>query len=116
MSCAPLPSCQTFLREAIEKILGSDIINRPKLFLKPSELLDGVSRLSISEPIKDRDIDVVSKGLLLHRGANIVCTRCGGQSEVGGDGREGHPSKSWEAWERTWASRCVCGGAWMRLS
>ncbi|GJE87143.1 hypothetical protein PsYK624_032260 [Phanerochaete sordida] len=116
IKCSLLPSSIPVIRGAVEKILSSSIIDRPKLFIKPSELVDGVTRLSLSDRLKDRDTDVVSKGLLLHPGLDVVCMRCGGRSEVGSSQVTGHVSQNWRAWEQTWASRCVCGGGWMRVS
>lgn len=114
--CLPSPSSRPFLREAAEKILKAGAINRPKLFIKSSELTDGITRLSITDRLKGRDTDVVSKGLLLRRVTDAVCIRCGGRSEVGGDGSVvSHSSKRWFKWEKVWASRCVCGGAWIRV-
>lgn len=116
VKCSPLPSSVTVVRGAVGNILKASIIDRPKLFIKPSELVDGVTRLSIAERLKDRDTDVVSKDLLLNPGLDVVCMRCGGRSEVGGSGQvAGHISQNWRAWEMTWASRCICGGGWMRV-
>lgn len=116
VKCSVLPSMVPVVRGAVEKILKASIIDRPKLFLKPSELVDGLTRMSLTERPKDRDIDVVSKGLLLHPGLDVVCMRCGGRSEVSGSGQvAGHVSQSWSAWESTWGSRCICGGRWMRV-
>lgn len=110
------PSSRMIVRDVTEKILKAGILDRPKLFIKPSELVDGVSRISFADRLKERESDVVSKGLLLNRGAHIVCVRCGGKSEIGGEGKiAGHISFKWRAWELTWASRCICGGAWMRV-
>ena len=113
--CAPIPSVTPQLKQLVERIVNSKVIDRPKLFIKASDLVDGVSQMSLSEQIKVKDTDVVTKGLLLHRGQEMCCVRCGGKSELGGDGKvAGHVSIRWRAWERMWATRCVCGGAWTR--
>lgn len=99
----------------MDKVLSSDVIDRLRLFIKPSDLIDGVSRLSVTEQVKEQESDVVSKGVLLHTGVTITCLRCGGQSEIGGEGSvAGHTSMKWHAWEKIWATRCVCGGPWIR--
>ncbi|EKM55338.1 uncharacterized protein PHACADRAFT_255893 [Phanerochaete carnosa HHB-10118-sp] len=117
VKCSLLPSLIAVARGAVETILEGSIIDRPKLFIKPSELVDGVTRLSLTDRLKDRDTDVVSKGLLIHPGLDFVCTRCGGRSETGGPSEvAGHVSQNWSAWEQTWTSRCVCGGGWMRVA
>ena len=113
--CLPAPSSRQFIREAAERILEAGVVNKPKLFIKPSELADGITRLSISDRERERDLDVVSKELvLLGRPGVIICVRCGGKSVESGDiGIVGHNSTLWHTWEKIWASHCVCGGAWM---
>ena len=115
VACRPAPAAWPFLRESAERVLKSGAIDRAKLFIKPSELADSLSRLSVLDKAREKDPDVVSKGLLLHRSAGIVCVRCGGRSEMGSvTGAVGHVSARWKAWEMMWASRCICGGAWIR--
>ncbi|KAI0333503.1 hypothetical protein GY45DRAFT_1319460 [Cubamyces sp. BRFM 1775] len=126
-SCAPVPALKPHIRKAIDKILGSKAIDRARLFIKPSDLVDGVTKLSVSEPGlragKGKDIDVVNKGLLMPRLPGNVCLRCGGRSEVGmesgapagmGAGVEG--SVRWQTWQKIWKWRCVCGGQWAQVS
>jgi hypothetical protein len=116
VACRLTPAFQPLLREVTDKILKSGVIDRPKLFIKSSELIDGVTQLSIADKMKQREPDVVSKALLLQRGGiSVVCVRCGGRSEIGGNGMVvGHVSLRWRAWEQSWAWRCVCGGAWVK--
>ena len=104
------------MRHEIRKLLAADVINRTKLFLKPTDLVDGVMKLSVTEAVKEQDSDVISKGALLHTGVTIVCVRCGSKSELreGDESVAGHISVRWKIWERMWKSRCVCGGAWIR--
>ena len=100
----------------VEKVLALGVMDRVRLFIKPADLIDGMSKLAVGEKLKQDDSDVVSKGVLLHAGGIIVqCVRCGGRSEIGGpDSIAGHVSQRWNAWERIWSTRCVCGGAWVR--
>ncbi|KAI0928422.1 hypothetical protein AcV5_005998 [Taiwanofungus camphoratus] len=118
VTCSPAPSFRPYLYRAIDKILTSGVIHRPRLFLKPADLTDGVSRLSLTDQHnREKDRDVVSKGLLLNHMLEVICVRCGGKSEVGR--KEGYIkdiSVQWCAWEKTWAWLCVCGGSWVRTS
>jgi hypothetical protein len=84
--------------------------------VKPSDLADGISRMSLAgSASKEKEKDVVSKGLLAQSGMSSFCIRCGGKSEVGGDVRvAGHLSLRWKSWERVWTIRCTCGGLWAR--
>jgi len=102
------------LRKVIGKLTNTSIINKPRLFVKSSDLVDGISRMSLAEhPGKGKDRDIVSKALLAHRGITSVCVRCGGQSEGGSDiSVAGHISLRWRTWEKLWTVRCICGGLW----
>lgn len=117
VGCSITPPLRPFIRQAINKIIASTVINRPRLFIKASDLVDGISKLSITERLRAKESDVVSKGLLLHRGSDIICVRCGGKSEkvekVAGLRAPDSTSVRWKAWEMMWAARCVCGGAWV---
>jgi hypothetical protein len=112
--CQPTSAMGASLRKAIGRLTDASIINKPLLFIKSSDLVDGISRMSLIEhPNKEKGRDIVSKALLSQRGITSICMRCGGQSEVGGDVNvAGHISLRWSAWERVWTIRCVCGGLW----
>ncbi|KAH9935022.1 uncharacterized protein B0H18DRAFT_1207647 [Fomitopsis serialis] len=105
------------LRGAVEKIASNGGINRARLFIKPGDLVDGVARLSlVDKHLKDKQRDVVSKGLLLHLSTSSVCVCCEGRSETNqGDPKMRSGSAGWRVWERQWQHRCVCGGAWWKL-
>lgn len=76
-------------------------------------MVDGVSQMTLADRLEPKDVDVVTKGMLSNRGTGFVCVRCGGKSEIGGDKKvAGHFSLRWLAWEKVWATRCICGGAW----
>src|SRR5258708_2608420 len=106
--CQPTSAMSASLRKAIEKLTDASIINKPLLFIKSSDLVDGISRMTLVEhPSREKDRDIVSKTLLSQRGITSICMRCGGQSEVGGDvSVAGHISLRWRAWERVWTVRC----------
>jgi hypothetical protein len=113
--CQPTSAMSVSLRKSIQKLTDSSVIDKPRLFLKSSDLVDGISRMSLVErPSKEKRRDIISKALLAQRGATLVCIRCGGQSDVGGDTNvAGHVSLRWRAWERVWTVRCTCGGTWI---
>lgn len=103
------------LRKVIHRLTQSTVLDKFTLFVKPADLVDGFSHLSIHGQRKDRDQDVISKGLLTKRGRPQVCLRCGGKSELGPDMNiGGHVSFRWRAWEKKWVLRCICGGLWTR--
>ncbi|EGO18642.1 hypothetical protein SERLADRAFT_418835 [Serpula lacrymans var. lacrymans S7.9] len=97
---------------------SSSAINKPHLFIKASDLVDELSKLSklsiSGQNTKEKDIDVITKGLLLRHGSGITCLRCGGRSEVTSEvNAAGRISRRWRAWEKTWLARCICGGLWV---
>ncbi|KAI8989685.1 hypothetical protein BD414DRAFT_484925 [Trametes punicea] len=118
--CSPAPPLKSHVRKAIDKILGSKAIDRARLFIKPSDLIDGVARVSVTEPAprtnKGKDVDVVNKGLLVPRQPGNVCLRCGGRSEFAIESAAGaQNSLRWQTWQRTWRLKCVCGGQWAHV-
>ncbi|KAJ7172400.1 hypothetical protein C8R46DRAFT_147163 [Mycena filopes] len=108
--CEPTGSMASHIRKAIETIAVAPIVNKPRLFIKPFELMDGVPQ--IFDARKDKAKDVVSKGTLGGRTPGVVCMRCGGKSEVGGGMHVPGGAASWRAWENLWVKHCICGGAW----
>ncbi|KAJ7709826.1 hypothetical protein B0H17DRAFT_1029380 [Mycena rosella] len=109
--CEPTTLMRSHINNAIDKVAYAPVVDKPRLFIKPFELMDGVPQ--IFEGRKDKAKDVISKGTLTGRAQGVVCLRCGGQSEVGGDIPAAHASKVWQAWERMWIKYCICGGAWV---
>jgi hypothetical protein len=115
--CRPMPSLRQILGSFAAKINSSNVVDKPRLFIKPSDLVDGVSKMSLSSndhlPGAGKDRNVVSKSLLGRHGKELVCLRCTGRSEKEGAGSiGGHISLRWTAWEKNWSSRCICGGQW----
>lgn len=114
--CHPLATQHDYLKGLVQSLFVSSAINKPRLFIKPSDLVDGFVGLSISEPSqKGQGKDIVTKGLLMKRGVWHTCRRCGHLSEVGGDIGVGM-SLAWTSWERMWMWQCICGGAWAATS
>ena len=124
VSCTITVPLRPVVRHVIDKILASQAINRVRLLIKPADLVFEISKMTVSERPWEKDSDIVSKGMLLKRtgGVNIVCVRCGGQSETTiekrlvttGPGQPQPEYQQWRAWETLWSTRCVCGGAWAR--
>lgn len=111
--CQPTPAMTGSLRQIIQKLTSSSVIDKPRLFIKPSDLVDGFSGLSlVDRPSKEKAKDVVSKGLLVQHGVTSVCLRCHGETKVRGEVGVGHISLRWRTWEKIWAARCICGGLW----
>ncbi|KAJ7095311.1 hypothetical protein B0H15DRAFT_967571, partial [Mycena belliarum] len=109
--CEPVGLMRPHIRNAVSKVTSAPVVDKSRLFIKPFKLMDGGPQLFDGR--KDRDKDVISKGIISGRGQGVICLRCGGHSEVGGNSiTGGHTSKVWQAWERMWAKHCVCGGDW----
>ncbi|KAJ7632699.1 hypothetical protein FB45DRAFT_866294 [Roridomyces roridus] len=106
-TCEPTSAMGGHIRSVIAKIASSSVVDKPRLFIKPFELMDGAPQ--ILDGRKDRVRNVVSKGFLSGRAKEIQCLRCGGKSEVGGS----TDSVRWGAWEKMWVNHCICGGAWV---
>ena len=120
-ACQPTATMQNDLIHAIQTITQSPtILNKATLFIKPFDLVDGVTRLSIGSQQKETEKDVVTKGVLFSRGSIDTCLRCGGVTEVVRDAlSQATPMKSpsrWRTWERMWMLRCICGGSWLTSS
>ncbi|KAJ7343408.1 hypothetical protein DFH08DRAFT_962517 [Mycena albidolilacea] len=109
--CEPTSAMGSYIKNAIEKVTNATIVNKPRLFIKPSELMDGVPH--IFDARKDKAKDIISKGTLGGRAQGVVCLRCGSKSEVGGGMNVVHASDSWRAWEKLWVKHCICAGIWV---
>jgi Mediator complex subunit 16 len=110
--CQPTPAMHLHLERTIVKLSRSSILNKPLLFIKPDDLVDGVTHLSLnSKP--DKAEDVVSKRILNGQGPTLSCLRCGGKSEIGRVFDGGKSSLRWWTWEKMWMAYCICGGSWL---
>ena len=120
-ACQPTATMQHDLIQSIQTIAQSPtILNKATLFIKPFDLVDGVSRLCIGNQQKETERDVVTKGVLFSRRSTDICLRCGGVTEVVKDALSQATSiKSpsiWRTWEKRWMLRCICGGSWFSPS
>ncbi|KAF8163366.1 hypothetical protein B0H34DRAFT_650242 [Crassisporium funariophilum] len=115
--CQPSGIAQAYLNQIIHKLTQpATILNKSTLFIKPYDLVDGITRLSVGTYRKDNEKDVVTKGMLMKTSAKSVCLRCGGKTAVDKDVRvSGVTSSKWRTWEKMWFLRCVCGGPWSTL-
>ncbi|KAF5381080.1 hypothetical protein D9615_004015 [Tricholomella constricta] len=66
ISCRPTPAMHLHLSKVIQKVTQPSVLNKPILFIKPQDLVDGVARLC-SAPKKDRDKDVHVMSAVLGR-------------------------------------------------
>lgn len=117
VACQPSIAMQPHLKKFLKKLSDSPVIDKARLFIKPFELVDGIGRMSLDSPKKEKEKDVISKGTLVKHGASMTCLRCGGQTqitrlEVSGPGH----ASLWRSWEAKWRKRCICGGSWIELS
>lgn len=115
-----MPAFKPHIRKIIDKVLVLKAIDRARLFIKPSDLADGIARLTLSEywppagGSREKNTDVVKKSALWRNTTASVCMRCSGRSDVALDkkGPADAPLSRWQTWERSWQTRCVCGGLW----
>ena len=116
-ACQPTAAMQHDLIQSIQTITQSPtILNKATLFIKPFELVDGVSRLCIGSQKKETESDVVNKGVLSSRGSTDICLRCGGVTEIVKDATSIKLPSLWRTWEKRWMLRCICGGSWLSPS
>jgi hypothetical protein len=111
-----VPAQYEHLKKIIRSLTTSSAIDKPRLFIKSSDLVDGFTNLSTSDRPAGDDpgMDVVTKGMLLKQNPALLCLRCGRRSQVGGEVTvAGRVSPRWKTWERMWATRCICGGSWI---
>ncbi|KZP19504.1 hypothetical protein FIBSPDRAFT_955383 [Athelia psychrophila] len=108
--CQPTSAIGISLRKTIQKLTSERIIDKPRLLIKPSDIVG----TSLEQQTRQKGTDVVSMGLLArHGGFSVnVCARCGGKSEVTNNPDGTFAGARWKTWEKTWKARCVCGGLW----
>ncbi|TFK42513.1 hypothetical protein BDQ12DRAFT_676334 [Crucibulum laeve] len=111
--CYPTPTIRPHLHKIIQTVSQSSILHKSTLFIKPSDLVDGVSMLLAGAPKKEKDRDVVTKGILAKQNSTVVCLRCNGRSDILREplSPSRFPSR-WRNWENVWKQRCICGGPW----
>ncbi|THU88421.1 hypothetical protein K435DRAFT_842205 [Dendrothele bispora CBS 962.96] len=102
--CQPTLTMQSKLKGFVRSVADSQILRKARLFIKPSELIDGAPQpMNKKEKIRD----VVLKGVVLHRVPSMSCLRCGGRSELGKE-----PGVRFRVWDKMWSRRCICAGEW----
>ncbi|KAF9484725.1 hypothetical protein BDN70DRAFT_872266 [Pholiota conissans] len=117
--CRPTPGMQPRLGELLEKIAKSEtILNKAILFIKPSDLVDGMARISIINQPKKDERDIITKGILDNHGSRGLCLRCGGKTslEIKESFASNHSYPKWTVWELMWQLRCICGGSWLSVT
>lgn len=99
---------------AMTKILGANVMDKAKLFIKPEDLMDGYAKLSYPGQGKDREKDVITKEPLSKVKMQMKCIRCGGVTHLHPYSAQGHLSQNqnWMTWEQSYVTQCVCGGLW----
>ncbi|TFK30004.1 hypothetical protein FA15DRAFT_663326 [Coprinopsis marcescibilis] len=106
MACKPNLALAQYWHDIVKKVaLNSKLTDKVHLFIQPQDLVDGLSRLSVTAPAKGNDLDIITKDVL--KDYKVICVRCGGRhdSELRNAGR-------WPFFEKRWKTRCVCGGVW----
>ncbi|KAI0065405.1 hypothetical protein BV25DRAFT_1906053 [Artomyces pyxidatus] len=112
-ACQPLLSLLAPLRKIVFKLSNAGVIDKPRLFIKASDLVTGIAKLRLlDENDHDEALDVVSKGPLPARRAVRVCLRCRGKVQIRDGAETTQVSPRWTAWESKWVDRCICGGMW----
>ncbi|KAI0035926.1 hypothetical protein K488DRAFT_67997 [Vararia minispora EC-137] len=53
--CRPLPALDVHLRKIVDKIIRSEALDKPRLFISPAELISGFARMDISGDTGARD-------------------------------------------------------------
>lgn len=109
-SCRPVTSMYPLLSKILRRIDGLKGLNKPMLFIKPMDLVDGVQQLSLAFEKKEIEMDAILKKPLAKQTPESVCVRCGGTSLLGVDLSDSKISIKWRMWEKTQMPRCVCYG------
>jgi hypothetical protein len=112
--CQPVPSMYSALINIIRRVNDSSALNKSKLFIKPTDLVDGVQQLSLSAENKESKVDVVFKKPFAKQTPASVCLRCGGLSTLGSDLFKPDVSVKWRMWEKMQMPRCICYGFCMK--
>ncbi|KAH9484366.1 hypothetical protein JR316_0003847 [Psilocybe cubensis] len=115
-ACCATNLMKTELTEILNKISQSEsLLNKPALFIKPYNLIDGLARLSLlSGRRKNDEKDIITKMAIPKHTARDRCLRCGGKTVIDRNTATPRPRvhTKWHLYELMWQLRCVCGGAW----
>jgi len=119
-SCRPTAAMRGNLISFGQRLEAAGVIDKPRLFIKASDLVDGISKVSLGPAMTvpsagaGKDRDVVTRSALIPGKELRICFRCEGRS-IRGPGppvAPGQISLRWIAWQKLWYVRCICGGAW----
>jgi hypothetical protein len=102
------------LTNIIKRVNDSTALNKSKLFIKPTDLVDGVQQLSLGTEKKESTVDVVFKTPIAKHTPGSLCLRCGGLSTLGSDLFKADVSIKWRMWEKMQMPRCICYGLCMK--
>jgi len=101
------------------RLEAAGVIDKPRLFIKASDLVDGISKVSLGpaltvpSAVAGKDRDVVTRSALIPGKDLRICFRCEGRSIRGTHPPvAGQLSLRWIAWQKLWYARCICGGTW----
>ena len=119
-SCRPTAAMRGRLISFSQRLEAAGAIDKPRLFIKGSDLVDGISKVSLGPAMTvpsagaGKDRDVVTRSALIPGRDLRVCFRCEGRSVRGPQPPviAGQLSLRWIAWQKLWYARCICGGIW----
>lgn len=114
VSLKPPVQYSSLLKKIVSKVMEAKVVDKLALFIKPSDLVDGILGISMGPSGKAHDRDIITKGYLTGQNQTLQCLRCGGKSEISAKVNivQGHSSIRWATWERAWLTHCLCGGLW----
>ena len=119
-SCRPTAAIRDSLVSFGQRLEAVGALDKPRLFIKASDLVDGVSKVSLGPAMATptagggKDRDVVTRSALISGKELRICFRCEGRSTRGPQPPvvAGQVSLRWFAWQKLWYARCICGGMW----
>jgi len=119
-ACRPTMAMRGRLISFGQRLEAAGAIDKPRLFIKASDLVDGISKVSLGPVMTvpsagaGKDRDVVTRSALIPGKDLRICFRCEGRSVRGPQPPVvvGQLSLRWIAWQKLWYARCICGGTW----
>lgn len=118
-SCRPTPVMRERLVSFGKRLEAAGAVDKPRLFIKASDLADGISKVSLGpamtvpSAVTGKDRDVITRSALIPGKDLRICFRCEGRSIKGPQPAiAGQVSLRWFAWQKLWHARCICGGTW----
>ena len=119
-SCRPTAAMRSRLVSFSQRLEATGAIDKPRLFIKGSDLVDAISKVSLGPAMTvpsasaGKDRDVITRSALIPGRDLRICFRCEGRSVRGAQPPvvAGQLSLRWVAWQKLWYARCTCGGIW----